>query len=158
MFWFLTASLRAPWLKSHQKTNDSNHAIHVLLLSLVMFVPAYNITPADFLHILANWPFIIMYFLIQCYVVPAVNIVLLNKTINISICCFLFLQAIIFLSDVFLLTVIILSGYDSFVLTLGSIVSSRESRLLLFPQALLTLLSRNQWQAVAPKVSLPLSA
>jgi len=71
---------------------------------------------------------------------------------------FLFLQAIIFLCDVFLLTVIMLSGYDSFVLTLGSIVSSRESRLLLFPQALLTLLSRNQWKAVAPKVSLPLSA
>lgn len=93
-----------------------------------------------------------MYFLIQCYVVPAVNIVLLNKTINISKYSFLFLQAIIFLCDVFLLTVIILSGYDSFVLTLGSIVSSRESRLLLFPQALLTLLSRNQWKAVAPKV------
>ena len=115
-------------------------------------------TLADFLYILANWPFIIMYFLIQCYVVPAVNIVLLNKTINISKYSFLFLQAIIFLCDVFLLTVIILSGYDSFVLTLGSIVSSRESRLLLFPQALLTLLSRNQWKAVAPKVSLPMSA
>lgn len=118
----------------------------------------HTVTPTDFLHILANWSFIIMYFLIQCYVVPAVNIVLLNKTINISMYSFLLLQAIIFLCDVFLLTVIILSGYDSFVLTLGSIVSSRESRLLLFPQALLTLLSRDQWKSVAPKVSLPLSA
>jgi hypothetical protein len=83
--------------------------------------------------------------------------ILLNKTINISVYS-LFLQAIIFLCDVFLLTVIILSGYDSFVLTLDSLVSSRESRLLLFPQALHTLLARNQWKAVASQVSVLLFA
>lgn len=44
VFWFLTASVRAPWLRSHQKTNDSNHAIHVLLFSFVMLMPAYSNT------------------------------------------------------------------------------------------------------------------
>lgn len=101
--------------------------------------------------------FIIMYFLIECYIISAINIVLLNKTINITVYS-LFLQAVVFLCDVFLLTVIILSGYDSFVQTLDTIVSSRESRLQLFPQAVLTLLARSQWKAVAAQVSLQLFA
>jgi hypothetical protein len=98
-----------------------------------------------------------MYFLIECYIISAINIVLLNKTINITVYS-LFLQAVVFLCDVFLLTVIILSGYDSFVQTLDTIVSSRESRLQLFPQAVLTLLARSQWKAVAAQVSLQLFA
>ncbi|XP_023716355.1 focadhesin isoform X3 [Cryptotermes secundus] len=61
-------------------------------------------------------------------------------------------QALVFLCDVFLLTVIILSGCDCFVPTLDSITSSRENRLLLFPQALLTLLAKEQWKAVALQV------
>ncbi|KAJ4448220.1 hypothetical protein ANN_10234, partial [Periplaneta americana] len=61
-------------------------------------------------------------------------------------------QALMFLYDIFVLTVVVVSGQDCFAPSLESITASRENRLQLFPQALVRLLIREPWRAVASQV------
>ncbi|KAK7868003.1 hypothetical protein R5R35_010177 [Gryllus longicercus] len=61
-------------------------------------------------------------------------------------------QTIVFLCDVFILTVIILSGYDCLNASLEGIATTREIRLRLFPQALSTLLTYEKWNKITTQM------
>nr|CAD7614240.1 unnamed protein product [Timema genevievae] len=62
-------------------------------------------------------------------------------------------QASLFLCDVFILSVVVLSGYNCLALSLENVSYSRETRLQLFPHALVNLLACEQWSSITNQVS-----
>ncbi|XP_067002022.2 focadhesin [Anabrus simplex] len=62
-------------------------------------------------------------------------------------------QVLTFLYDVFMTTAIVMSGHECLASTLETIATSREVRLQLFPQALSTLVTYDQWQSFAAQVT-----